>query len=214
MSDVTDLDLALSKHCRRSSDPAGEPARLLEQYNAALRTEILAADGQAYDGELTMLRGLVATLAAVAQHGDLVDVQKLLREYVSDDAEARDGIDSPAADPASAPSERAQFITGMRDFADWLEQNPDVRDPGSQRFLLSLTTNPAVEEFAARHGLTVTVDNDGNAFTDISFGPVTYHAYGYADFDQFVADQAEQDARQWADKNGMTIQPAEVGESS
>ncbi|KOG21762.1 hypothetical protein ADK36_12310 [Streptomyces viridochromogenes] len=49
-----------------------------------------AADGQAYDGELAMLRGLVATLNAVAEHGDLSDVRKLLGEYASDDAAARE----------------------------------------------------------------------------------------------------------------------------
>ncbi|MFD0437062.1 hypothetical protein [Streptomyces chartreusis] len=91
MSYSTHLDVALSRYCRRSSDPLGEPTRLLAQYTHALRSEILAADGQAYAGELTVLRGLVATLAAVAKHGDLSDVQKLLRDHTRTDAEVREG---------------------------------------------------------------------------------------------------------------------------
>lgn len=42
-----------------------------------------------YPGELDMLRGLVATLRAVAQHGDLTDVVKLLAEHEADDRAAR-----------------------------------------------------------------------------------------------------------------------------
>jgi hypothetical protein len=40
-----------------------------------------------------MLRGLVATLHAVAEHGDLADVQKLLAEHFTDDAAARQDAD-------------------------------------------------------------------------------------------------------------------------
>lgn len=47
-----------------------------------------ARDEQAYDGELAMLRGLVATMRAVAEHGDLADVQELLAAYDIDAAEA------------------------------------------------------------------------------------------------------------------------------
>ena len=63
----------------------GSAVRKLDAYQA----EILAADGQAYPGQLAMLTGLVATLNAVATHGDLADVRKLLAEYECDDAEAR-----------------------------------------------------------------------------------------------------------------------------
>ncbi|WP_435215814.1 hypothetical protein [Streptomyces sp. bgisy034] len=210
MSDVTDLDLALSKHCRRNSDPQGDRARILAQYDAALRAEVLAVDGQDYDGELTMLRGLVATLSAVAQHGDLSDVQKLLREHTSDAVEAR-GLSGSADDADPEQSKRAELIAGIRAFAYWLEQNPDVDDPGEQRFLLALHTNQAVEEFVARHGLTAVVDDDGNASVDLFFGPITYHVYGYADFAQHLAERQERSARQWADQNGMTIQAAEDG---
>jgi hypothetical protein len=56
----------------------------------AHRTEVLAADGQAYDGELAMLRGLVDTLRVVVRHdSDLAEVWRLLVEYTRDDAAAR-----------------------------------------------------------------------------------------------------------------------------
>lgn len=56
----------------------------------AHRTEVLAADGQAYDGELAMLRGLVRTLRVVVRHdSDLAEVWRLLVEYTRDDAAAR-----------------------------------------------------------------------------------------------------------------------------
>jgi hypothetical protein len=41
-----------------------------------------------YPGELDMLRGLVATLRAVAAHGDLPDVRKLLDEHERDERAA------------------------------------------------------------------------------------------------------------------------------
>ncbi|MFJ4681993.1 hypothetical protein [Streptomyces sp. NPDC088789] len=66
--------------------------RFLAEHDAHLRAEVLAADGQAYDGELAMLHGLIATLAAVVEHGDLGDVRKLLAEHRADDAEARTGV--------------------------------------------------------------------------------------------------------------------------
>lgn len=115
MSDVTHLDLALNAFCRRSSDPDGEPARILAQYNAALRTEILALDGQAYDGELVMLRGLVATLNAIANHGDLSDVQKLLREHAGDDAEAR-GLTTPDEEPAPQATDKPEWLARIDQF--------------------------------------------------------------------------------------------------
>ncbi|MFF7534912.1 hypothetical protein ACFZB2_38370 [Streptomyces bobili] len=71
------------------------------------RVEVLAEDGQAYDGELVMLRGLLATLHAVAEHGDLADVRQLLAEHRRDNADARDekatATKAAPATPAPAP---------------------------------------------------------------------------------------------------------------
>jgi hypothetical protein len=53
-----------------------------------------ATPGEDYPGETEMLRGLVATLSAVAEHGDLADVQKLLAEHASDDEAARQAVSS------------------------------------------------------------------------------------------------------------------------
>lgn len=54
----------------------------------AYRAEVLAEDGQAYVGELAMLRGLVATLRAVATQGGLDEVRKLLDEHQRDEQDA------------------------------------------------------------------------------------------------------------------------------
>jgi hypothetical protein len=67
------------------------------------RAEVLTAEGQAYDGELAMLRGLVATLRVVAQHGDLPQARQLLDEHQRDeqDAYAKAGEEATAAAPAA-----------------------------------------------------------------------------------------------------------------
>lgn len=64
----------------------GELNTRLDDYADA----ILRADGQDYPGEVTALRGLVAALAAVAQHGDLDEVRKLLTDHAVQDAAARE----------------------------------------------------------------------------------------------------------------------------
>lgn len=111
-------------------------------------------------------------------------------------------------------SERDAYIDGLRDLAEWLEKNPTVTVPSSDKLLLPLHTNEAVEQFAAEHGVTFAIDENGNASLDFDFGPITYHAYGYADFKQYCADHDERRAREWADGNGMTIRPAANGSAS
>ncbi|WP_354402557.1 hypothetical protein [Streptomyces sp. PvR018] len=83
-------------------------------------------------------------------------------------------------------------------------------DPGGQRFLLPLSTNPAVEEFAAEHNLTVATDDEGNMSAEVTFGPITFHAYGYVDFAQTVAVSEERNARRWAEKKGLELRKAGV----
>lgn len=56
--------------------------------------EVLAADGQAYPGELAMYRQLVLTIRAVTRHGESAEaqraeVQRLLAEHAADEAVAR-----------------------------------------------------------------------------------------------------------------------------
>ncbi len=72
---------------RRGGTPA-DARKLLDAYRAEVLTEATTT-GEAYPGELAMLHGLIATLTAVAQHGDLNDVRKLLEEHKADDAQAR-----------------------------------------------------------------------------------------------------------------------------
>jgi hypothetical protein len=104
---------------------------------------------------------------------------------------------------------RADAIAGLRAFADFLESTPAVPVLTDQRMLLALHTNEAVAEFAAAHGLDVVTDEDGNTSCDLTFGVITYHAYGYADFKAFCEQANERRARQWAGRKGMVIQPAE-----
>lgn len=113
--------------------------------------------------------------------------------------------------PISSTSARDEFVAGLRKFADFLEQNPDVKEPGHQRLLLALTTNDAVESFAEEHGLTVELDKDGNASCDLVFDPVVYHAYGYVDFIKHCEQANEKRARDWAEAKGLAIVPAEGG---
>ncbi|NEY33037.1 hypothetical protein GTU99_12685 [Streptomyces sp. PRKS01-65] len=49
---------------------------------------------EAYAGELAMLRGLVATLRVVAEHGDLADVRTLLTEHQRDEQDAYAQVDT------------------------------------------------------------------------------------------------------------------------
>ncbi len=104
-------------------------------------------------------------------------------------------------------SDRTQLTTGLRQFADWLETHPDVTPPRNPRFLLPLSTNQAVVDFAAEHGLTTTADTEGNLSASLVFGSVTYEAYGYVDFATHLAAREEKDARDWADQHGLQITP-------
>ncbi|MFI6854551.1 hypothetical protein [Streptomyces sp. NPDC050416] len=110
----------------------------------------------------------------------------------------------------SSQDRRSEYITGLRELADWLEQHPDVAVPSDERMLLPLLTNTAVEEFAATHGLTIETDSDGNMAVDLRFGCITYHVYGYVDFAEHRKKGEEKQARAWADSNDMVIQPREV----
>ncbi|WP_145503208.1 hypothetical protein [Streptomyces sp. CFMR 7] len=107
-------------------------------------------------------------------------------------------------------NDRTEYIAGIRAFADWLENNPTVPSPGDQRLLLALSTNSAVEEFAAQHNLAVVTDDEGNMSAELTFGSIAYHAYGYVDFGQHVAAMNERRARKWAEEQGLEIRKAGV----
>ncbi|NUV65726.1 hypothetical protein G6W57_01170 [Streptomyces sp. CAI-121] len=108
---------------------------------------------------------------------------------------------------------RTEYIAGIRAFADWLENNPAVAVPGSEKFLLPLHTNPAVEEFAAKHSLAVAADSEGNESAEVTFGPIAYQAYGYVDFNEHLARNDERNARRWAEKQGLEFRRAEEEDS-
>lgn len=105
---------------------------------------------------------------------------------------------------------RDAFVDGLREFADFLDSHPDVEAPRDEKFLLALHTNDAVMSFAARFDRAedVRIDTDGNASFELAFGPVIYHAYGYADFEDFCKRHDERNARSWAAKHNMALIPA------
>ena len=106
--------------------------------------------------------------------------------------------------------ERDAFVDGLRQFADFLDSHPDVETPRDEKFLLALHTIDAVVSFAARFDRAdeVQIDADGNASFELAFGPIVYHAYGYADFDDFCNRLYESRARDWAAKHNMALIPA------
>jgi hypothetical protein len=77
------------------------PALVVDTLMANDCAEVLGADGQAYDGELAMLRGLVRTLRVVVRPDDdavdVAEVRRLLHEHASDDAAARAEADTAPA---------------------------------------------------------------------------------------------------------------------
>jgi hypothetical protein len=110
-------------------------------------------------------------------------------------------------------NDRTQYICGLRALATWLEDNPDVEAPVGLRVLLPLTTNEAVEEFAAKLGQDVAYDDEGNASTTREFGPLQHHAYGYVDFAVSCDALDERSARRWAARKGLEIREADGGAS-
>jgi hypothetical protein len=101
---------------------------------------------------------------------------------------------------------RADFTAALRQLADWFDANPQCPTGGNERFLLPLLTNDAVTELAQQNGLEI-VAKEGNLSADIKFGPITLHAYGYADFAQHHAASKERNAREWADQNNLELVP-------
>lgn len=113
-------------------------------------------------------------------------------------------------------TKRNEHIQGLRDLADWLESRPAAPVSALQELLVPIPmgTNSRVREVASELGTTEEYRNacegEGDAFFDIKFGPITYHVYGYEDFDAHCAREEENRARSWASKNEMTIQPKDT----
>ena len=83
---------------------AGLLNRWADENPAAATPEVIAADEQAYDDELAMLRGLVRTLRVAARQDDLPAVQQALIHHASDDAEAREKSSRKTADATPTPA--------------------------------------------------------------------------------------------------------------
>lgn len=105
----------------------------------AYRAEVLAAHGEAYDGQLVMLTGLVATLQAVVEHGDLAEVRKLLAEHDRGDAEAREKSSPTGADATPDFVQPGHTYTRPEPHL----RGPETGEPFAWKFLVtSLSTSP------------------------------------------------------------------------
>lgn len=100
---------------------------------------------------------------------------------------------------------------GLPELADWAAAYQVDLTQAIERMLLPLGTTRAVEEFAARCGLTVAYDEEGNASAERSFGPVVLHAYGYVDVEQHRGRSEERLARRYAERSGLALVPVSGG---
>ena len=114
---------------------------------------------------------------------------------------------------SSQNTARDDYIASLRQLADWLEQHPGVAVPYTKQISVPLNSNPRVAEFAAAAGVDVETDSEGNTQASIKLGVLTYYGYGYADWDRHLAEHYENQARAWADKHGMSIEPRDGGAS-
>jgi hypothetical protein len=103
----------------------------------------------------------------------------------------------------------AAFTNGLSALAGWLTEHEITPPRTGKRIIHPLHTNSAVAEFATRYGLPVVYDAEGNASASIAFGPISYQAYGYVDFDEHCRTHAERDARAYAAANGVALVPAD-----
>jgi hypothetical protein len=112
---------------------------------------------------------------------------------------------------------RLGYITGIREYASWLADHPDVEPPHDERILHPVHTNHAVTQFAAAHGLTelITFDIEGNASVDVVFdGGLRLHVYGYRDW-AATADRIDADcARKYAQRQGLRLVPDDTGQEA
>lgn len=111
-------------------------------------------------------------------------------------------------------TDRNEYIRGLRELADWLENNEGVAVPYVKTIAVPLHTNARVADFATAAGVDVVTDDDGNTRASVHFGALTYYGFGYVDFPATDAKCREENARTWAAKNNMTIQPREGGDES
>lgn len=103
---------------------------------------------------------------------------------------------------------RAQYLAGVRELITWLEQNPTQPLPVSREFNVPVSTNSAVEEWAANNDMAddaVQYDKEGNASISLRFGPVTLHVYGYVNFAEHCDRTDGRNAREYAEKHGLVL---------
>ncbi|MEY9876596.1 hypothetical protein ABH931_006106 [Streptacidiphilus sp. MAP12-33] len=107
-------------------------------------------------------------------------------------------------------TEREQFIQGLRQLVDWLTLNPDIPAPTSRQFLVPLHSNAPVRQLAEHLGTDLATDEHGNCSTEVTFGPVTYLAYGYVDFTAHMERRSAENAENYAQRHNLTLTPKET----
>lgn len=78
---------ATSQEPSPPSTPPSDPDHRSRSTTTAPTTD---KSGEAYPGELAMLRGVLAVLRTVAQHGDMDEVNRILTEHEWDERAAYD----------------------------------------------------------------------------------------------------------------------------
>lgn len=106
-------------------------------------------------------------------------------------------------------TEREQFIQGLRQLVDWLTVNPDAPLPNSL-VCIPLHNNEPVRQLAEHLGTDLVTDAEGNCSTEITFGPIQYHAYGYADWTGHIDRRAAENAENYARRHNLTLTPKET----
>jgi len=111
---------------------------------------------------------------------------------------------------------QAAYVAGLVELAGWLSNNPDAipQYHGERTINRPLQTNGAVEVFAARHDLDVFYDDWGNASTDVTFGGISFHFYGYADPDGNRDRIYRRFAEEYAAEHDLALVPADGSERS
>lgn len=102
--------------------------------------------------------------------------------------------------------DRAAYINGLRQLADFLTNNPTAPIP-TPRINVSVLNNDRVTAFGALDDvqLTPTADDEGNLSITVMLGSIEYYVYGYAKWDEHRAAWEAKQARDWAERNGHQL---------
>ncbi|MFB7461223.1 hypothetical protein [Streptomyces sp. NPDC056188] len=136
--------------------PAVLPESMLDAALDAFRAEVLASDGQAYDGELAMYRELVRTLRVVVRDDrsaekQRAEVRQLLHHHAADDAAARE--DAKGKSTADSGDATPRLIGRRARLLDAIRTHGGRWDTGRVLDLYQLTEPGRIQRVTARRDL-------------------------------------------------------------